>query len=86
MSWLIFPGNLAKMLFLDIHATIFQFRTNLDIFMVSTVSRSWQYLYRFNMVLIKVYHVTVQWEVDVLLCGDFSDRAADLVNERTGNL
>ena len=58
-SWLIFLGNLAKILFLDTHAKIMQVRTNLDISMASTVSRCWQDLPRFSMFLIEMYQVSV---------------------------
>ena len=36
MLWLIFLGNLAKILFLDSHAKNLQVRTYLDVFLVST--------------------------------------------------
>ena len=61
MSWLIFLGNLGKILFLDTHAKILQVRTNFDIFMVSNISRSWQDLTTFSMFLIKVYQVSDNW-------------------------
>ena len=59
MSWVIFLGYLAKILFFHSHAKILQIRTNLDIFMVSTMARSWQDLTRFSMFFIKVYQVSV---------------------------
>ena len=61
MSWLIFLGNLAKIFFLESQAKILQDCTILDIFTVSTLSRSWQDLTRFSMFLIKVYKVSVHW-------------------------
>ena len=51
MSWLIFLGNLAKILFLDSHAKNLQVRTYLGVFLVSTMARSWQDLPRFSMFL-----------------------------------
>ena len=51
MSWLIFLGNLAKIMFLDSHAKNLQVRTYLDVFLVSTMARSWQDLPRFSMFL-----------------------------------
>ena len=56
-----FLGYIAKILFLDSHAKILQVRTNLDIFIVSSMSRSWQDLTRFSMFLIKVCKVSVNW-------------------------
>ena len=51
MSWLFFLGYLAMILFLDSHAkrVLLQVRTNLDIFMASALSRSWQDLTCFSM-------------------------------------
>ena len=66
MSWLIFPGNPAKILFLDSHAKNLQVRTYLDVFLVSTMARSWQDLPRFNIFLIKMYQVSVHWVLPVV--------------------
>ena len=63
MSWLIFLGNLAKILFLDSHAKNLQVRTYLDVFLVSTMARSWQDLPRFIMFLIKMYQVSIHWDI-----------------------
>ena len=61
MSWLISLGNLGKILFLDSHAKNLQVRTYLDVFLVSTMARSWQDLPRVSMFLIKMYQVSVHW-------------------------
>ena len=61
MSWLVFLGNLAKILFLDSHAKNLQVRTYLDVFLVSTMARSWQDLPRFSMSLIKRCQVSLHW-------------------------
>ena len=61
MSWLIFLVNLAKILFLDSHAKNLQVRTHLDVFLVSTMARSWPDLPRFSVFLIKMYQVSVHW-------------------------
>ena len=50
--------------FQDTHAKILQVRTNPDIFMVSTMSSSWQDLPRFSMFLMKVYPDSVHWAVN----------------------
>ena len=63
-----FLGYLAKILFLDSHAKILQVRTNLDIFMVSSMSRSWQDLTIFSMFLIKVCKVSVNWAGNGCVC------------------
>ena len=60
MSWLIFLGNVAKILFLDSHAKNLQVRTYLDVFLVRTMARSWQHLPRFSTFLIKMYQVSFQ--------------------------
>ena len=39
MSWLILPGYLVKILFLDTHANILQVRKNFNFFMVSAMFR-----------------------------------------------
>ena len=54
MSWLVFPGNLAKTLFLDSHAKIIQVRSALDVFLRCNMARSWQDLPRFIMFFIMV--------------------------------
>ena len=61
MAWLIFRGYLVKILVLDSHANVLQVWTNLDVFMVRTMSWSWHNLTRFGMFLIKVYQVSVHW-------------------------
>ena len=60
MSWLIFLGNLAKILFLDTHAKILQVRTYLDIILPCYMARSWQNFPRLSMFLIKAikFHFT----------------------------
>ena len=55
MSCLNFLGYLAKILFLDTYANISQLCTKLDIFMSSTMSRSWQDFPRFGMFLLKMF-------------------------------
>ena len=60
MSWLIFLGNLAKILFLDTHAKILQVRTYIDIILPCYMARSWQDFPRLSMFLIKAikFHFT----------------------------
>ena len=52
MSWLVFLGNLAKILFLDSHARIIQVCTYLDVFLPCNMARSWQDFPCFIMFLI----------------------------------
>ena len=42
MSWLVFLGNLDKILFLDSHAKIIQVLTYLDVFLPCNMARSLQ--------------------------------------------
>ena len=59
MSWLIFPANFAKIMFLGSHAKNLHVRTYLDVFLISAMARSWQDLPRFCTYLIKMYQVSV---------------------------
>ena len=47
------------------YLAIVQNFTNLDIFIISTMSRSWQNLLSFVMFLIEVYQISSHWEMRV---------------------
>ena len=67
MSWLVFLGNLAKILLLDRHAKIIQVSTYLDVFLPWNLARSWQDFPCFIMFLVMAikFHFTGQSQIRI---------------------